>query len=56
MSHDLAKGTHAFRRTVGTDLLNNSNGNIELVADILGNSPDVIQKNYKINKLQPLIN
>ena len=35
--------------TVGTDLLNNSNGNIELVADILGNSPDVIRKNYKIN-------
>lgn len=49
MSHDLTKGTHAFRRTVGTDLLNNSNGNIELVADILGNSPDVIRKNYKIN-------
>ena len=50
MSHDLTKGTHAFRRTVGTDLLNNSNGNIELVADILGNSPDVIRKNYKIKK------
>lgn len=41
-------GTHSFRRNAITRVANASGGNLVLTADIFGNSPDVIRKNYFI--------
>lgn len=46
ISRDLIKGTHAFRRTQITAAVNNSGGNLVMAAELFGNSPEVIRKNY----------
>lgn len=48
ISREFIRGTHSFRRNVTTELLNVSNGNELLVSDIMGNSPEVIRKNYRV--------
>lgn len=40
------KGTHSFRRNIATKLINKTNGNFELTAEIMGNSPEVLKDNY----------
>ena len=46
ISSDCRKGPHAFRRNRITEIVNATNGNIDLVATMYGNSPDAIRKNY----------
>lgn len=43
---NVIKGTHAFRRTKITQVINNSNGNVILASQLFGNSPEVAKKNY----------
>ena len=40
------KGPHSFRRNVGSRIVNNSGGNVELATQILGNSPEVFREHY----------
>ncbi len=42
----IIKGTHSFRRNAITDVVNSTNGNLILAAELFGNSPEVIRKNY----------
>lgn len=46
ISRDFIKGTHSFRRNAITDVINATNGNIVLAAEMFGNSPAVINKHY----------
>lgn len=46
LCRDKMKGPHSYRRNVGSRIVNNSNGNIELATQILGNSPEVFREHY----------
>ena len=46
VSKDLKRGPHAFRRTRITEVINSTNGNTVLAAQMFGNSPETIRKNY----------
>lgn len=39
-------GTHSFRRNAITDIVNATNGNVELAAQLCGNSGPVVKGNY----------
>ena len=43
------QGTHAFRRNAITDTMVASGGNIDLTAQIFGNSPETIRKAYLLD-------
>lgn len=43
------RGTHAFRRNAITDTMVASGGNIDLTAQIFGNSPETIRKAYLLD-------
>lgn len=45
-SRECIKGTHSFRRNAITNAVNKSGGNIFLVAQLYGNSPEVAERNY----------
>lgn len=44
------RGTHAFRRNAITKVINNSNGNVVLTAQMYGNSPETIRKHYYVGE------
>lgn len=46
ISKEIKRGPHAFRRTRITEVINNTNGNTVLAAQMFGNSPETIRKNY----------
>lgn len=46
ISSDCIRGTHALRRNAITEVVNNSNGNCVLAAQMFGNSPETIRKHY----------
>lgn len=46
IKRDVTMGTHSFRRNAITDAVNNTNGNLILVSELYGNSPEVIRSNY----------
>lgn len=46
VSKDCIRGTHAFRRNAITNVVNSSNGNFVLTAEMFGNSPETIRKHY----------
>lgn len=46
IKRDVVMGTHSFRRNAITDAVNNTGGNLLLVSELFGNSPEVIRKNY----------
>lgn len=46
MSNEYRRGPHAFRRTRITDIVNATGGNTMLAAQMYGNSPETIRKNY----------
>ncbi len=39
-------GTHSFRRNAITDIVNASNGNVALAAELCGNCEQVVKGNY----------
>lgn len=43
---EVIRGTHAFRRTRISEVINQSNGNIILASELFGNSPEVAKKYY----------
>lgn len=43
---EIIRGTHSFRRNAITTTLNASGGDIDMVAKVYGNSPEVIRKYY----------
>jgi len=46
VSKELIKGTHSFRRSAITAVANASGGDLLMVSQIFGNSPEVAKKNY----------
>jgi len=46
ISKEVKRGPHAFRRTRITEVINNTGGNVVLAAQMFGNSPETIRKNY----------
>lgn len=46
ISSDFRRGPHAFRRTRISDVVNATGGNVVLAAQMYGNSPETIRKNY----------
>ena len=46
ISMEFKRGPHAFRRTRITEVVNNTGGNVVLAAQMYGNSPETIRKNY----------
>lgn len=46
MSNEYRRGPHAFRRTRITDVVNATGGDLMLAAQMFGNSPETIRKNY----------
>ena len=50
ISSDRIRGTHAFRRHAITDVVNFSNGNCVLAAQMFGNSPETIRKHYYVGE------
>ena len=44
------RGTHAFRRNAITRVVNYSNGNCVLAAQMFGNSPETIRKHYYVGE------
>lgn len=45
-SDGVTLGTHSFRRNAITRIVNASGGNLVLTAEMFGNSPQIIRKNY----------
>lgn len=50
VSRECIRGTHAFRRTAITEVVNNSNGNFVLTAQMFGNTPETIRKHYYVGE------
>ena len=50
VSRAYMRGTHAFRRNAITEVVNQSNGNCVLTAQVFGNSPETIQKHYYVGE------
>ena len=50
VSRDCIRGTHAFRRNAITEVVNMSNGNFVLTAQMFGNSPETIRKHYYVGE------
>ena len=50
VSKECIRGTHAFRRNAITEVVNNSNGNFVLTAQMFGNSPETIRKHYYVGE------
>ena len=48
LSYDCIKGTHSFRRNASTDILNLTNGNMQMENYLLGHTPEVARKNYYV--------
>lgn len=46
IGRDLMRGPHAFRRNASTNVIEKSGGNIIMAAQLFGNSPEVLKKNY----------
>lgn len=46
LSYDLRKGTHSFRRNAITNVVNKSNGNFVMAAQLFGNTPEVARDYY----------
>lgn len=46
ISKDIIKGTHAFRRTRITEVINKTNGNVIMASKLFGNTPNVAEQNY----------
>ena len=46
VTNDFRRGTHAFRRTRISDIVNETGGNVVLAAQMYGNSPETIRKHY----------
>ena len=46
VSNEYRKGPHSFRRNRITEIVNRTNGNAVLAAQMYGNSPETIRKNY----------
>lgn len=50
VSRGCIRGTHAFRRNAITEMVNNSNGNFVLAAQMFGNSPETIRNHYYVGE------
>ena len=50
ISKDCIRGTHAFRRNAITEVINKSNGNVVLTAQMFGNSPETIRNHYYVGE------
>ena len=50
VSKECIRGTHAFRRNAITEVVNMSNGNFVLTAQMFGNSPETIRKHYYVGE------
>ena len=48
INRECIRGTHALRRNAITEMVNKSNGNCILVAQMFGNSPETIRKHYYV--------
>ncbi|MGN0336725.1 MAG: tyrosine-type recombinase/integrase [Lachnospiraceae bacterium] len=49
VSREYIRGTHAFRRTQISNAMRASNGNVDMVAAMYGNSPQTIREHYYVD-------
>lgn len=49
ISREYIRGTHAFRRTQISNAMRVSNGNVDMVASMYGNSPQTIRQHYYVD-------